>query len=139
MSLGIGLIGCGDIGSLRAQAVKRADSLRLVAVNDLDQERAKSITSKYGGVIEPDWLSLLRREDMNAVIISTPPSKHAEMCIEALKAGVLKKVQTPDELFEFWNDLSVTDENPMIRDFLSQHGGATNRAVGHLRDARLLG
>lgn len=59
--------------------------------------------------------------------------------IEALDAGVLKKVQTPDELFEFWNTLTITDENPIIRDFLDQHGGATNRAVSHLRDAGLLG
>ena len=59
--------------------------------------------------------------------------------IEALDAGVLHKVQTPDELFEFWNALPITNENPMIRDFLNQHGGATNRAVGHLRDAGLLG
>jgi len=59
--------------------------------------------------------------------------------IEALEAGVLQKVQTPDHLFEFWNDLPATEENTMIREFLSQHGGATNRAVAHLRDAGLLG
>lgn len=59
--------------------------------------------------------------------------------IEALEAGVLKKVQTPNELFELWNDLPATEENAMIREFLSQHGGATNRAVAHLRDAGLLG
>jgi len=59
--------------------------------------------------------------------------------IEALEAGVLKKVQTPNELLEFWNGLTITDENPMIRDFLDQHGGATAKAVEHLRNAELLG
>lgn len=59
--------------------------------------------------------------------------------IEALKAGVLTKVETPDQLFEFWNSLPVTDENLMIREFLNQHGGATKRALNHLHGAGLLG
>ncbi len=59
--------------------------------------------------------------------------------IEALEAGVLKKVQTPSELFEFWKALPITGENPTIRAFLDQHGGATAKAVEHLRSAGLLG
>jgi len=58
--------------------------------------------------------------------------------IEAIEAGVLTKVQTPDELLEYWNTLTITDENPMIRTFLDQHGGATAKAVEHLRSAGLL-
>jgi 3-deoxy-D-manno-octulosonic-acid transferase len=58
--------------------------------------------------------------------------------IEAIKAGVLTKVQTPDELFEFWNNLLTTGDTLMIDDFLNQHGGATNRAIEHLLDAGLL-
>jgi len=58
--------------------------------------------------------------------------------IEAIEAGVLTKVQTPDELFEYWNALTITGENPMIRAFLDQHGGATAKAVEHLRSAGLL-
>ncbi len=79
-----GLIGCGGIGRLRAAALSRSAPLRLVAVTDVQPERAAAVASNYGGVIDEDWRGLLRREEVDAVIVSTPPSLHAEMCIEAL-------------------------------------------------------
>jgi len=87
MELRFGLIGCGDIGRLRAMALTRHGSLRLLAVNDIDEARAAAVALKHGGVVESDWRGLLRREDVDVVIVSTPPSLHGEMCIEALKAG----------------------------------------------------
>lgn len=59
--------------------------------------------------------------------------------IEALAAGVLTKVETPDELFAFWAELSPRGDAQMTSEFLTQHGGATKRAVGHLVDANLIG
>ena len=102
MGLRFGLIGCGDIGRLRAAALTRTDALRLVAVSDLDQERSTIVASRHSAAVDQDWRALLRREDVDAVIISTPPSVHAEMCIEALKAGkhvLCEKplARTPDE------------------------------------------
>jgi predicted dehydrogenase len=82
-----GLIGCGGIGQWRAEAVTKAPSLRLVAVNDVDEHRAAATASKYSGAVERDWRDLIRREDIDAVIVSTPPWLHAEMCVEALMAG----------------------------------------------------
>jgi predicted dehydrogenase len=102
MPLRFGLIGCGDIGRLRAAALTRSGSFQLVAVNDVDKSRAMAIASKHGGVVEPDWHALLHRAEVDAVIVSTPPSLHAEMCVEALKAGkhvLCEKplARTPDE------------------------------------------
>ncbi|MGH2396607.1 MAG: Gfo/Idh/MocA family protein [bacterium] len=82
-----GLIGCGEIGRLRAAALTRAGSLRLMAVTDLDGGRAAAVVSRHGGAVDRDWRALLRREEVDAVIVSTPPSLHAEMCIEALQSG----------------------------------------------------
>lgn len=58
--------------------------------------------------------------------------------IEALKTGVLTKVETPDQLFEFWNDLPANLTDQQIDSFLAQHGGATHRAIEHLKTAGLL-
>ena len=58
--------------------------------------------------------------------------------IEALKAGVLTKVETPEQLFEFWNELPSRADGQLIRDFLAQHGGATKQAIEHLKNANLL-
>jgi predicted dehydrogenase len=82
-----GLIGCGEIGSLRAAALKKLPGFRLEAVSDIDLDRARRVSIRYGGFVVPDWRSLVHREGLEAVIVSTPPHLHAEMCREALKAG----------------------------------------------------
>jgi predicted dehydrogenase len=34
-----------------------------------------------------DWRELIARDDVDAVVVSTPPSVHTEMCVAALEAG----------------------------------------------------
>jgi len=73
-----------------------------VAVNDLEGRRAEDVANNHGGIVARDWRELLRRDEVDAVIVSTPPSLHAEMCIEALKSGkhvLCEKplARTPDE------------------------------------------
>lgn len=83
----VGLIGCGEIGSLRAAALTSLPSYRLSAVSDVDQDRGRAFSARYKAAVEADWRSLVRRLDLDAVIISTPPHLHAEMCVEALESG----------------------------------------------------
>ena len=81
-----GLIGCGGIGKLRAESLARAKGAELTAVTDLDTARAQSISAKYGGEVMVDWQTMLAREDIEAIVVSTPPALHADMCIKALAA-----------------------------------------------------
>ena len=87
MPLRFGLIGCGEIGRLRAAAMKRCSLAHLVAVSDLNQQAAEAVASQCGSLVENDWRTMVRRNDIDAVLISTPPSLHAEMAIEALNSG----------------------------------------------------
>jgi predicted dehydrogenase len=80
----LGLIGCGQAGSLRAAAIARLPDFVLVAVNDADAARARALSAKYGAVAYSDWRTLVERNDVDALIVSTPPSIHAEICIGAL-------------------------------------------------------
>lgn len=86
MSLRFGLIGCGEIGKLRAAALSES-AMRLTAVCDADNTRAESLGRQHQAVIEADWRALIARNDIDAILVSTPPSLHAEMAIEALRAG----------------------------------------------------
>ncbi len=86
MSLRFGLIGCGEIGRLRAEAVRLSPSMSLTAVADVDPGRAAAVAQSQAAV-ESDWRALISRKDVDAVIVSTPPSLHADMVIEALRAG----------------------------------------------------
>ena len=83
----IGLIGCGMAGALRAKAVARLRDIRLVSVSDVDRGRAQAVGRPHGAAIESDWPALLQRDDVDAVIISTPPALHRDMCIAALEQG----------------------------------------------------
>ena len=87
MALRFGLIGCGEIGRLRAAALKRCATAKLIAVSDIDHRSAETVAVQCGGLVEDDWHMMVRRDDIDAVIVSTPPSLHAEMSIEALNAG----------------------------------------------------
>jgi len=82
-----GLVGCGDIGRLRAQALAMAPSCSLVAVADLDVERAKAFGAEHGAAVDADWRALVRRPDLDAVIVSTPPVVHAAQSVAAMEAG----------------------------------------------------
>jgi predicted dehydrogenase len=85
--MNFGLIGCGGIGWLRAQALNQIQNDHLLTVHDLDESRAYALASRYGCSVESSWNNLIARDDVDAVIVSTPPSLHAEMTIAALKAG----------------------------------------------------
>jgi predicted dehydrogenase len=81
-----GLIGCGDIGRLRAAALARTGG-RLIATSDQDPRRARALAADHGAAADRHWQTLLARDDVDAVIIATPPLAHAEMAVEALHAG----------------------------------------------------
>jgi len=85
--LRFGLIGCGEIGQLRAAALKQCAPARLVAVTDIDHTSAQTVAAQSGSRVEDDWRTMVRRDDLDAVIVSTPPSLHAEISIEASNRG----------------------------------------------------
>ena len=71
------LIGCGDIGILRARALVRTSGCRLVAAADTDVAKANTVASLVpGAVAVADWSEAVHRADVDAVIVSTPPSLH---------------------------------------------------------------
>ena len=82
-----GLIGCGNIGQLRAEALASASEHQLVAVNDANKNHAQVLGSQFSCAVVDEWRDLIQHPDLDAVIISTPPSFHAEMGIAALNAG----------------------------------------------------
>lgn len=83
----LGIIGCGEIGVVRAAAAAEVPSLEISAFSDVDRTRADTASARYGGAVEPDWRKLVERADVDAVVISTPPHLHAEMGIAALESG----------------------------------------------------
>jgi len=82
----VGLIGAGLQGKRRARALKQCgDTLVVVASGHL--ERALLLAGETGGEAAEHWEEVMARDDVEAVIICTPPHLHEPMCIEASKNG----------------------------------------------------
>jgi predicted dehydrogenase len=80
------LIGCGDIGALRAAALAETPGMRLMLACDVDTPRASALGKKFSVATSTDWRAALDTE-VDAVLVSTPPPLHLEMCSAALRAG----------------------------------------------------
>ena len=84
----VGLVGCGSIAELRARALDGRDGRpSLVAVSDIDAERARRFAEAHGVRAEDSVLSLAGASDVDALVVSTPPASHAGAVGAALRAG----------------------------------------------------
>ena len=93
----IGVIGSGFRGQSHINLALNRDDCEVVAICDIDQEmvdRTKKLFEKKDkkqpdviGLGERDYLKLLAREDIDAVLIASPWRWHSEQAIAAMKAG----------------------------------------------------
>ena len=88
-AIGLGGMGSGDLSGFLGKA-----EVQMVAVCDVDRQhcyRAKeSVDKKYGNTAcdaYNDFREVIRRKDIDAVMIATPDHWHAIPVIEAAKAG----------------------------------------------------
>jgi len=80
------IVGLG-MGMGRANLCQQVAGAELAAVCDLDEQRGKRAEAKFGVPWIPDYAKLLERDDVDVVFLLTPSGMHAEMGIQAAKAG----------------------------------------------------
>ncbi len=94
--IGIGLAGTGVAGGMHARALRRTDSVRLVAVADVDWARARAfadewrIPQAYGDVQQ-----MLSDPAVAAVHLCTPPGLHESLTRACASAGKHVLVEKP--------------------------------------------
>jgi len=87
----LGIIGVGEMGgyhTLGFSAIEKAD---VVAIADIDEERMQEVLAEIPGheiVCYTDYQELLKRDDIEAVVISVPQYLHLEVALAALEAGL---------------------------------------------------
>lgn len=82
-----GLVGFGAIGTMRARALRRTPGAQLRVVADPVPERRAEAATRFGVRAAAGAEELLRSDDIDAVIVSTPPNMHRDQCLMALEAG----------------------------------------------------
>jgi UDP-N-acetyl-2-amino-2-deoxyglucuronate dehydrogenase len=85
MQLSFAIIGCGNIGKRHAAYVQEAG--KLIAVCDIDKEKANETGKKYNAAIFFTIEELLQKEKPDVVVICTPNGLHAQHSIASLRAG----------------------------------------------------
>jgi predicted dehydrogenase len=83
----IGIVGCGRIVAQYLTTFDALDDLDLVAVADLDLDRAAAVAQGRDGVRACSWEDLLASDDVDLVVNLTVPAAHAEVALAAAAAG----------------------------------------------------
>src|SRR5215813_10886338 len=93
----VALIGTGAIAVQHMEAIQAAgERVSLVAVADIDEERAATFAGKYDvPVYYKDPQQLLEQTGPDVVMIATPPVSHADLSIRALEAGAFVLCEKP--------------------------------------------
>ncbi|MCV4232639.1 Gfo/Idh/MocA family oxidoreductase [Virgibacillus sp. LDC1] len=95
-SINVGVIGTGSISAMHLQSYQKHANANLLAVCDLNEERAQRAAEKYGATkVYTDYNELLADPEIDAVSICTWNNTHAEISIAALNAGKHVLVEKP--------------------------------------------
>ncbi|UCJ08000.1 Gfo/Idh/MocA family oxidoreductase [Chitinophaga pendula] len=120
----MGLIGVGARGQSHLDLCLRRDDVDVIAIADPDTNWAvpksrEMITKAYGGkkkVAEytngnEDYLNLLKRTDIDAVIIATPWEWHTIQAVAAMKAGKTPAVEVcgATDIQECWELVNTSE------------------------------
>lgn len=96
--IGFAIIGCGLVAPFHARAISALPETSLVAVTDLDFNRAERLAREYGGAAVSDYRRLLGRPDVDVVCICTPNGTHEEIAVSAAQAGKHLLIEKPIEV-----------------------------------------
>lgn len=77
------------------EAIAGLPDAQVVAGWDADTERGRTQCAKHGLQFEPDLAQFLRRDDFDAVFVTSPTNKHAEHVLAAAQAGKHVLLQKP--------------------------------------------
>ncbi len=85
----IALIGKGGMGTSDTRTALSVEGVKLVAVCDLYDDRLEEARKEWGSSLftTKDYREILKRKDVDAVIIATPDHWHQPIAIAAMQAG----------------------------------------------------
>ena len=83
----VAFIGTGTVAEMHGRGVIAAPNVRIVGAYDIDSEKAKLITNRFGGRVFDTLEQLLSDPDVDAVHVLTPAQHHVSHAVASLRAG----------------------------------------------------
>ena len=84
----LGLIGLGRIGAFHAETLSGLSNVDSLVVTDALPEATRRIADKYGFEPAATPAELLRRDDLDGVVIAAATAAHPELILAAVEAGL---------------------------------------------------
>ena len=123
-SIGLGIIGSGRIGTLRARLASGHAAVSGIAVSDLDPANAAKLAALVGGRSHgSDNFAVIDDPNVTAVIVSTSEGEHMAPMLAAIARGKQVLVEKPIAL--------TLREADQVLEALAKHGGDVR--VGYSR------
>jgi predicted dehydrogenase len=94
-NVNIALIGVGNMGRSHARDVRDLPDTELVAICDVDQERADEVAAQFKVKAYYDYQDLFEQTGLDSVIIATPHYDHTPISIDAFQKGIHVLVEKP--------------------------------------------
>ena len=87
--LNIGIIGAGRIGKVHAQSITYNEpTAKVLGITDVFKDGLQELADKYGiEKVYNDYKEMLADEEIDAVLVCSSTDTHADISIEAAKAG----------------------------------------------------
>lgn len=83
------IVGAGIISSFHAEAIARHDSAELIAICDIELDKAKKLGDDFSvKKTYADYEEMFKEEEIDVVSVCVPSGLHAEVTIAAAKAGI---------------------------------------------------
>lgn len=96
---GVAIIGCGYMANWHVNGWSSIAEAKILAVVDLDTDRAKLISDKANGAeILTDYRALFDRKDIKAVSVTLPHHVRAEVVCDLLEHGIHVLLEKPAAL-----------------------------------------
>lgn len=83
----VGLIGAKLQGSRRAPVIQNFPGTELIVISASHKESAQALANKFGCESAVGWESVVKRSDLDVVVVCTPPHLHAQISIAAMESG----------------------------------------------------
>ncbi len=114
-----GIVGCGGIANLHGDSFKTLEMeglAVLVAGAEIDEGRKIAYGEKYGIDMYDSLTEMLRRDDLDAVAVTTPSGLHGDQCIEVLKSKRHVVCEKPGDVWAWkvTEGLKVAEENGVV-------------------------
>jgi len=94
----VGILGCGSAAAWHIDAVNREPGSRVAALCDIDPPRLRKAARLVRGTrptLDDDFVALLRREELDVLLVLTPPALHHPQVRAALDRGLHVLCQMP--------------------------------------------